>query len=383
MATCASCLREIDLKEIDTEELLVVDAMITDQLVTQQIILSTTGALDSEDPFIARTGATVYIEDNNNHKYSFSEKKPGIYHSDEAFGALPGHSYVLVIESNQKTYRSDPSVLIATPPIDSVYMDFELEDTFNGDFVGFFNVYVDMHNNPEAQQYFRYKWNSTYEITVPMPSRWLWTGGNSFVIREKGSDNDSLQVENCWTHDSIQSIDLVALIDGQSAIDKHPIHRFHSSNGAMKIKYSIEVKQYALSETSYKFWKLIDESIGTGFLFDTQVGTISGNVYNTDDRYEPVLGFFEVVQEQSIRRFFTSRDFRKYGYFSGISSLVDCSNDEPVIMEIDQIGEFMEKNYEYYTICYFITAPPTVAFCRKRCSDCLEYGETNRKPDFW
>lgn len=378
-----SCLREIDLKEIETDELLIVDALITDQVVKQQIKLSITGSLESEHPFNPQSNAVVFIEDSDQTRFVFSESSPGIYISDQAFGAVSDKTYILTIQVNGKTYKSDASIMSPTPPMDSIYMDFELESTFNNDFVGYFNVYADLNNNPDSHKHFRYTWNSVYELTVPMPSRWLWTGGNTFILREKGSDNDSLQVESCWTYDSIQTLDLVELIDGETSIIKHPIHRFHSSNSAMKIKYSIEVKQYALSEESFKFWKLIDKSIGTGFLFDTQVGTISGNVYNTEDRYESVLGFFEVVQEQSIRRIYTSRDFRKYNYLVGDRNIVDCSREEPVILELDELDEFMSKNSDYYTLCYFITSPPTVVFCRKRCSDCLEYGETNQKPEFW
>lgn len=379
----SSCLQEVDLTDVNTDHLLVVDAMITDQTGTQTVKLSRTTSLASENAFLAEENAVIWLEGDHDI-FDFTETEPGIYTSAEDFGAVAGVSYYLHIETTDgKEYLSDPVQMSPTPAMDSVYMEFESAPTMYNAYGGNFSIYADARNISSDARFFRWIWNSTYEVTVPFPSRWLWTGGNTFAIRELGSENDSLQVEKCWTTDTSTTITLLELLDGESSIIRQPIHSFHSDEGAMKIRYSIEVKQYALSEASYQFWKLIAESTSGGFLFDTQVGTIAGNMHNVNHADEPVLGFFEVVQEQSIRRFYTPSDFRKDGYWAGSPFFVDCDEVEPEITTLDQIGEFMEQNYYYYTLCYFITDPPTAAFYRLECSDCLKFGETNQKPDFW
>lgn len=378
------CLRQIDLEQIKSENLLVVDAMITDQPVKQHITLSRTVALNNTTPFSPETGAIVRLEGENSSSIHFQEVTAGHYETSFPFAAQLNVNYQLhIVTQNGREYQSKLASITPTPPLDSVYVEFESTPSPTNPFGGYFNFYVDSRTNPEQNKYYRWIWNSTYELTVPNPSRWLWTGGNNFILRELGSANDSLQVEVCWDTDTTKEINIKELLGGEKDIVRHPISRFHSDSGYMKIRYSIEVKQYALSEESYRFWNLVKESTNQGLLFDTQVGSIRGNIANITNDNELVLGFFEVVQEQSERKFYTPSDFHDQGFRVLDRHIIDCSGDEPVTSRIDEIGAFMQEHEYEYTLCYFITTPPSAAFCRIRCADCTYYAGSNKKPDFW
>lgn len=382
-----SCLEPVDLESVGQDNLLVVEGMITDQEEIQKVTLSKTVALTRNNAFAPETGAEVWVSDQNDNRIDFEEQESGVYETISPFSAQLDTKYQLhIIRKNETEYVSNVSTMVPTSPIDSVYAEFEhLPDPPFDPYKGYFNFYVDVNNNVNNNKYFRWIWNSTYQVNVPNPSRWLWTGGNNFIIRERGSENDHLQVEFCWSNDTATSLYLKELLPGETQVSKHRINRFSSvDNEEMKVRYSIEVRQYALSEESYRFWNLIDESnAGQGFLFDSQVGSIKGNITNLDNSNEPVLGFFEVVQERKARRFYSPRDFITQGYLIANPFIVDCSEFEAVITEIDQIGEFMETNGDDYTICYFITAPPTVAFHLKSCAECTLYADSNQRPDFW
>ncbi len=379
-----TCLNEIDLEQIGNDDLLVVDAFITDQPEVQQVKLSRTVALNSNNSIRPEFNAQVWVEGNDNTRIDFIEDKKGTYKTDQSFAAKLNTNYKLnIITQSGRQYQSTISTMTPTSPIDSVYAEFESSPTVLNSRGGFFNFYVDTRSNVQNNKYFRWLWYSTYEVEVPMPSRWLWTGGNTFIIREKGSINDSLQVETCWNNDTIREINVKGLLEGEKEVIKQPIYRFHSDSAAMKIRYSILVKQYALSEESYRFWDLINESANQGSLFDIQVGTIQGNISNVNDDREIVLGYFEVLQEQSLRRFYTPRDFRNTSFREFTPNVVSCSDEEPIVTGKDEIGAFMEANKEYYTLCYFITNPPSAVFCKIRCAVCTEYANSNKKPDFW
>ncbi|HNP95042.1 MAG TPA: DUF4249 domain-containing protein [Cyclobacteriaceae bacterium] len=377
------CLTEIDLEQIDTEDLLVVDARLTSEPEKQMVILSRTKPLNSMDAAEPVTGATVWIESENANRLNFQESSPGHYESSNPFAAQPNTNYSLhIITSEGDEYQSDPTAMVPTPQFDSLYAEFEPAPTPTNPFAGFFNFYIDSRSNPDQVKYFRWEWNSTYQLEVPMPSRWLWTGGNNFVIRELGSPNDSLQVQICWSSDSAKDINIKALLDGENEVIRQPIHRFHSDSGFLKLRYSILVKQFALTEESYRFWNMINESNNQGFLFDIQVGTITGNLHNVANATETVLGYFDVVQERTVRQFYAPRDFQKDGYRVLDPFFVNCFNEEPILLPADQIGEFMERNQFAYSLCYFLS-PATAVFCKIRCADCTYHDGSNKRPDFW
>lgn len=379
-----SCLEQIDLEQIGTEDLLVVDAMITDQSSVQVVKLSRTVPLNSTNSIRPETDAEVWMEGDDNTRLDFKESKSGIYRTEQKFGAKADVNYRLnILTASGNEYQSVVSKMTPTSPIDSVYAEFESFPTVLNSRGGFFNFYVDTRSNVNNNKYFRWFWYSAYEVVVPTPSRWLWTGGNTFVIRERGSINDSLQVEICYNYDSIREINVKNLLEGEKQLIRQPINRFHSDSASLKRRYSILVKQYALSEESYRFWNLIDESTNQGSLFDIQVGTIQGNIFNTNNSTETVLGYFEVVQEQSVRRFYTPRDFRFTTFREFNPNITDCSDEKPIVKEVYEIAEFMEANSEYYNLCYFTTFPPAAIFCKIRCSDCTQYANSNKKPDYW
>jgi hypothetical protein len=377
------CLEEINPEDIATENLLVVDAKLTSEPVKQRVVLSRTIPLNSSDTPPPETGATVWIEFENTNRLNFQEASPGVYESNYPFAAELNTNYTLhITTSNGNEYQSDPTEMVPTPEFDSLYVEFEAAPSPTNIFGGYFSFFIDSRANQEQAKYFRWEWNSTYQLEVPMPSRWLWTGGNNFVFRELGSPNDSLQVQICWRSDLIRNINIKSMLEGEREVIRQPIHRFHSDSGFMKMRYSIQVKQYALSEKSYQFWNLIKESNSQGFLFDIQVGTITGNIRNVANTTETVLGYFDVIQERSVRKFYAPRDFHNTGYRVLDPFVINCSSEEPIILPVEQLGEFMEKNKFNYTLCYFIT-PGIAAFCRIRCADCTYHSGSNQRPDFW
>jgi hypothetical protein len=377
-----NCLEPVDITSIGSENALVVDALITDNVSKQRVTLSRTVTLDQSNTHNPEVGATVSLSDNEGNQINFTEISPGTYETVNDFGAELGKTYQLAINTqNGQSYLSDPSTMIPNPGFDSLYTEFEPYPSNFNRFGGFFNFYIDMHNNPDNHQYFKWSWNSTYEARVATPSRWLWTGGDTFVIRELGSENDSLQVERCWSTDTSKIVNIKNLLDGETQVIRQPIHRFHSDSGYMRIRYSLLVKQYAISEESYRYWNLIKESGSQGFLFDKQIGSITGNIYNTKSD-EPVLGYFEVAQEYAVRKFYTHADFTREGFFNYTSFIIDCSDEEPIIMRVEELETFMEQFQTNYTIAYFITGGG-VAFRRIICADCTLHAQTNQKPEFW
>ncbi|WP_373521046.1 DUF4249 domain-containing protein [Aquiflexum sp.] len=69
----------------------------------------------------------------------------------------------------------------------------------------------------------------------------------------------------------------------------------------------ISVRQYSISRDAYEYWDKIKTVLeNQGSLFDIPPAPIIGNIKNTNDPNEKVLGFFEVAKSQVTRFFVTS-----------------------------------------------------------------------------
>ena len=285
-----SCVEQINPERFGFDDLLVVESLITDKVIQQEVNLSRTYAIN-QDTGYAETNATVWMIDQDERRIDFYEDSEGRYLTVRPYGAQVGGWLELHIETaSGREYVSEQAEVQETLPIDSLYAEFTPEPVFRNTFAGRFSFYIDARDNTVNNQYLRWRWNRTFEFSTSTPSRWIYQDG-AFIIRERGSENDSLQVEFCWN--TLENIDLnlEELLVPQEGLNRFPIYNFHSEEGFMKKGFSIEVKVTALSLAAYSYWRNIKEvSEELGNLSEKQPGTIVGNVKSLTNPEEIVLG---------------------------------------------------------------------------------------------
>ncbi|GEM_PF-6719317 len=385
LLTFNQCTEPIDPLTIGFDDLLVVEGLITDQLDRQKVTLSRTIPLGLEDSTARmEVGAAVWMVDQDGQRIDFVEEEEGVYLTQQPYAGSVGGTVQLFIETmNENRYESDVVTMVATPPLDSIYAEFEPQPSVNNAQGGVFNFFIDARNNPGQNRYYRWTWNSTFELTVPHPSKWLWLGGNDVILREVGGENNDLQVQFCWNTETSTEIILQELRTPSTGITRLPITGFHSDSKRMRLGYSLEVKQYALSGPSFDYWSAVAESTqDRGSLFDSQVGTIAGNIRNVNNDREVVLGIFEASQEVSIRRQYDPLDFNSVGFRRSGVNFIECPSVIPLVSEVDEIGKTMEERQGSVILTFFITQPPTAIYYPPRCADCTRYGD-NQRPSFW
>ena len=377
-----SCVEQIDPERFAFEDLLVVESLITDQFVHQEVFLSRTFAINQDSGY-AENGARVWLEDQDGVRIDFFEASDGRYQSVRPYGATVGGSLVLYIETaSGRQYASEEVEVLNTLPIDSLYAEFTPEPVFRNTFAGRFNFYIDALNNSVDNQYLRWRWNRTYEFSTSTPSRWIFQNGE-FIIRERGSENDSLQVEVCWNTLENNELHIQELLVPSEGLNQFPIFDFHSEEGLMKKGFSIEVKLTALSPTAYAYWndiKEVSEELGT--LSEKQPGTIVGNVQSLSDPNELVLGYFEASQEHAVRRQYDREDFFDDGFRVIRADLLDCGQEDILMSDKTEqaVDSMLQVHGLEWTLAYFGTEG--AFYLRKECSVCTNYG-SNKQPDFW
>jgi len=367
-----NCVEPYPLTSIDYNELLVVEGFITDELKQHKVVLSRTSRLNNIE-FKPEQGATVKIQVNNNFTITLTEESPGIYQTPQYSGTIGTVYKLFITTSDNLSYVSKEVKLKPTPVIEKVYAKYPV---FNSSGERGVQIYLDTEDPENQTRFYRWEYEETYEIKTPYPSKFVWLGGNNITFRVQA-------VDNCWASDTSSNV-LIRTTKNlvNDRVIGFPVKFISSESPELIIKYSILVKQYALTEEAYLFWKQLQNVNETqGSLFDIQPGDVNGNINSLDNKNK-VLGYFDAASTSSNRSFFTAQDFEESGY-NAPQFLQSCIETDPVEVPIEQLGATMEIYQKSLAIYEALGAgPSSVLLLRIPCCDCTSKG-TNVKPAFW
>jgi hypothetical protein len=360
-----SCIEPFTPEIPDYENILVVDGMITDELKPNLVKISRSFSYGEYNPE-PEMGALVSVMDDAGGNFYLEELEPGHYYTDEdEFAGEPGRAYQLHFTlSDGKEYVSDYVILKKAPPVESLEAYYTQKETADPDhFIDGVQVYLNTSDPQNQTRYYRWEWEETWEYTVPMRI-------------------PDANIYRCWRSDLSRTI-LVANT-GQLTSDRiidFPVHFISAESNRLRILYSILVKQYALSQPAYDFWKMHeDQGENAGTLFDPIPTEIPGNIYNPDDPEEPVLGFFEASGTSSMRIFISPdllpadvvipTDF-EYCRFQVMANPSEADLNYLLANGWIYIDDYYDRDDLIVRLTNHIT-----------CLDCTQTG-TNVRPDYW
>ena len=365
------CVDQFNIASSQYYELLVVDGFLSNATQQHQVVVSRTSKIN-QAKFIPEEGAEVQIQDRSGPNIVLMEGLPGVYKTPLMAGVV-GNVYTLTIKtSDGRTYTSSEVTLKNTPPIGQVYAQFRSSRPVGPDGI---QIYLKTEDPASQTHYYRWEYQETFEIKTPYDSKFYWIGGNS--VTDRGTS-----VSNCWASDTSKNILIETTIGLQAdRITAFPIRFVLAGSQDMVVRYSLLVKQFALSEQSYLFWKnlrKINESQGS--LFDIQPGEVVGNISSATNPNETVLGYFDASAVSEKRAFFTPNQFDGYVPPMYRSS---CSDNNILKVLAEDIGTFMQKYQNSFEILDIATdSPPGYLLLPKPCCNCIDQG-TNIKPSFW
>jgi hypothetical protein len=343
----------------EDQELLVVEGKLTDVPGLQVVTLSVSMPLGQRSSATPVTGAQVSVSDNIGNTFSLFEVSPGKY--GNYFSGIPGREYKLNIKTkggvtNGLSYESMPMTMYPVPEIDNIYYEkipVKNNDPYSSITIEECQIYLDTEDKANSCRFYRWDYSETWEFHIPF------------------------EVPNniCWISESSDNINIKSTSAlAQSRISRFPIRYVSNSTDRLKIKYSILVNQYSLSEDEFIFWekmKNIYENVGS--LYDMIPAAIPGNVFCVEDPKVKVLGYFSVSSTKS------KRIFIKDHFYGQTDPYRYCITDT-----IFSTGEIPGLN-SYVWILYDHSFPPPsyrVITDNKGCADCTERG-TKTKPSFW
>ncbi|MBF9255325.1 DUF4249 domain-containing protein [Pontibacter sp. 172403-2] len=349
---------------------LVVDGFINSRGTTT-FRLSRTQSIDDEGAPVTESGANIFIEDEQGAQIPLAETEPGTYTVSGLDLNNAGRYHLLVRTASGKEYASDFVEVKQTPPID------EITWTAENNTLQFF---VNTHDPQNNARYYRWEYEGTWEYTAAYGSSLKYDEASASMVPRTSSDED---IYRCWKTDLSTDIKLATSVRlSQDVINAFPVMAVSSDSEELRLKYSLLVKQYSLTQEAYQYWETLKkntESIGT--LFDPLPTQLTGNIHSLSDPDEVVIGYVGASSVQE-KRVFVSREELPHDWRTGFPICPPLDS-----IELDQVPVYFGQSRAYLPVggIYPAMGPPVLlgyTIARDICVDCRLRG-TNVKPVFW
>jgi hypothetical protein len=318
-------------------------------------------------------GAQVTVESDHNNSYPLNEIAYGEYASP-SLNLTASYKYRLHITTSVgKEYLSDFESVSTNPPIDSV--GFTVQN--NG-----IQLYVNTHNPANSTRYYRWEYAETWNFHAEYPSP-LITDGVKLNLRTPDQ-----QIYSCFGNNASDVILLGSSAKlSNDVIYQQPLTQVSSTSEKLEAKYSILVKQYALTSDAYNFWQNLKknaEQLGT--IFSPQPSEVPGNIHCVTTPSEPVIGFVSVTNTQQKRIFISHSQLPQtwsatYPYQCELDTLLihrgPFQND--VALFLIPLG-----STEFAISALSSPTGQLIGYlgAGSECADCTIRG-TNKQPAFW
>ena len=161
-----------------------------------------------------------------------------------------------------------------TPPIDSVYWTLGADGASGEEAI---NIFLNTHDPTNNTRLYRWDFIETWEHESLYKTPYLVIDGKIVLV------NDSTQHNwHCWS----SALSTNILLGSSAAlssdiISQAPIARIYRNDSRMDSRYSMLVRQYAIDESTFDYWELVQKQSETlGGLFDIQPAQLTGNMHN-------------------------------------------------------------------------------------------------------
>ncbi|MBB6128595.1 DUF4249 domain-containing protein [Mucilaginibacter lappiensis] len=373
LAVIVSCKKPYNPPIVSSDNhYLVVEGVINSGNDSTIINLSRTVKLSENVSTQLVANYTVAVEGEQGNSYALQSEGNGIYdigpmHLD------PSQKYRLHITTpDGKQYASDYEVVKQTPPIDSV--GFTPKSNY-------LQIYANAHDATNNTRYYRWDYSETWRFHAKFQSGFIVDAG---AVRLRHANEG---IYYCYGNDKSSNIVLGSSEKlSQDVIFQSPITTISSDAEKLELRYSILLKQYALTKAGYQFWENLKKNTEQlGSIFDAQPTQLQGNIHNISDPTEPVIGYISVTNPQSKRIYINKGQLpdnwiEKYPYECGMPDSAfffhPMTGTNDVLFYIIQGGGIPVTG---------IFTPLGIAgytYSSPDCADCTIRGKA-QKPSFW
>ena len=218
---------------------LIVEGVINTGSDSTTITLSRTVNISNATTANPVLNAIVAVESDQNIVYPLTGIGNGIYVST-GLNLDNSHAYRLSIKTaNNEQYYSDYVAALNSPPIDSVYYIIANNEL---------SFYCNTHDPTNTVKYYRWEFQETWIFNSNFDSHY-YSNGDTVLARPA---ND--QIYTCWGNVTSSNIILASTANlSKDVVDNNLMISIPSTSEKLNSKYSIIVRQYALTGDAYNF----------------------------------------------------------------------------------------------------------------------------------
>jgi hypothetical protein len=354
---------------------LVVEGIINSGAGETNITLSRTSKLSSQTVLLEQ-GAKVFVQGEDNTSVALKESSTGHF-VITGLNLNNTKKYRLsIVTKDGKTYQSDFSAVKNNPAIDSVSWRREGRDV---------QLYVNTHDPNNNTKYYQWEYAETWEIHSYYLSTLKYKVGTnskgattySAVYNDSSNFGPDMTKFFCWKTEPSTSIMTGTTTNLASDIINLPLINISADSWKLNILYSMNVRQYSLSQGRYEFLQRMKKNTeGTGSVFDAQPSEYNSNIHCVSNPNEPVIGYVDVCNVQEKRIFINRKSLPDWNYNQSCSEVeIPNVSDSIAIKALFLLPTYPNTDPMTGRIISFFAAPP-------ECVDCKLKGSST-KPSFW
>jgi len=316
---------------------------------------------------------TVNVESDGGESYPLISTGLGIYKLINT-PLSNAHKYRIYIHTanDGKEYRSDFAEVKNAPPIDSIGYKIEPKGL---------QIYLNAHDDANKTVYYRFDYSETWSFHAKYASEYISNGVNDVVFRPTEK-----RIFTCFQSHQSNLIVLGSTAKlKQDVLYQVPITEIESTSEKIETKYSIQVRQYALTADAYSFWASLKKNTEQlGSIFDAEPTQLSGNIHNIKDNTDVVIGYIS-AGSVAIKRIFIPNDLLPITWQPTYP--YDCDLDTAWYSHprtgYNDVQAFLVPELEI-PVSSFGHGPKPDGYTAssRECVDCTIRGVT-KQPDFW
>lgn len=356
--TLKSCVEPFSPPEIESaSRYLVVDGFLNaNSAEGSQIKLSRTQNVSDKTAPKAELRAKVTVEGNQGSNFAFTETPGGVYTLAPRVYRDNEQYRVRIKTTDGKEYVSAYVPIVKTPAIDSLV--YRVTPSQNG-----VEIFINTHDPRNATRFYRWSFDETWQYYSRLYSAYEVINNSIEPRRE--------DISVCWSSAKASKIVLGSSVKLSKDIIKDlQITSVPANSGKLRVKYSILVKQFGLTQEEYEYWTTLAKTTeGTGGLFDPQPSQVTGNITCINDPSQLVFGYFSASYQREQRIFITER----------LGSVASCATTDTLTA-----SEVLEST-DLIVGEYYPGPSPTPEYIMGPldCADCRTQGGVNKRPPFW
>jgi hypothetical protein len=275
--------------ETGIDDFLVVDGYVNvGEKAVSRITLSRISALGVNDQTFD-ANALVSIQSSTDETFSLRPEEPGRFVSD-SLTLDPALEYRLLISTDDgKEYASEFVKALISPPIDSIHWRWQRDGV---------QLYVTTHDPLNNTFFYKWTYDETWEIRSAFWAEFEYRAQKMVLLHPF----ESSDLFYCFVHNPSSDLHFASTKKNDVDATHYPLINFGYYSFKLLYRYSVLVKQRAMTEAEFNYLSLIQKNTTvTGSLFDPMPGELHGNIYSLSSPGEPVIGYIGASSTEVLR----------------------------------------------------------------------------------